>query len=273
MFWHNEEYIDVQSIGSETGIVLDGVVCVVDAVFGTKQMQEDHAEPEPGENGEVDSKGPEETLRQIAGSDVIILNKVDLVERLTLAAIKHANAIAPIYRTVRAELDLSLILGIRAYSTGRHLHSSSSTDHIEPHEHPPRPPSSTQVPHYVTRGISSLQVSLPPLTPSQLIAFDVWNHTLLWETRLVDGTYVPFKLEDGVDMQVLRRKGLLVLSNGEQRMLQGVRSMYQILAIEDDDQDGKAELTHAGKVILTGGLGKVVQRSLISAVSTINVMN
>ncbi|KAJ3740789.1 CobW/HypB/UreG domain-containing protein, partial [Lentinula detonsa] len=31
MFWHNEEYIDVWSIGLENGIVLDSVACVVDA--------------------------------------------------------------------------------------------------------------------------------------------------------------------------------------------------------------------------------------------------
>ncbi|KAF9020925.1 CobW/HypB/UreG, nucleotide-binding domain-containing protein [Rhodocollybia butyracea] len=266
MFWHNEEYIDAQSIGSENGIVLDG----------------DHVS-EPSENGGVDSKGPGESLRQIAGSDVIVLNKVDLVEPSTLAdteaAIKHVNAIAPIYRTVRAELDLSLILGIQAYSTGKHLHSSSSIDQIQRHDHDPfdvheHPPPSSQVPHYVTRGISSLQISLPPLTPSQFVAFDVWIRTLLWEGRLVDGTYNPSELDDGVEIQVLRCKGLLVLTNGEQRVLQGVRSMYEILAVEDDDQNAKAEFTHAGKVVLIGkGLGNVVQRSLLSAVGSLNVMN
>ncbi|KAF9066711.1 hypothetical protein BDP27DRAFT_1330193 [Rhodocollybia butyracea] len=44
------------------------VVCVMDVVFGMKQMQEDHAVSES------------EFVRQIAGSDAIILNKVDLVE-------------------------------------------------------------------------------------------------------------------------------------------------------------------------------------------------
>jgi hypothetical protein len=50
--------------------------------------------------------------------------------------------------------------------------------------------------------------------------------------------------------------------------------MYEILAVEDDDQDAKAEFTHAGKVVLIGkGLGEVVQRSLISTVGSLNVMN
>jgi len=37
MFWQNEEY--AHGLGRD--IYLDGVVCLVDAVFGQKQMEED----------------------------------------------------------------------------------------------------------------------------------------------------------------------------------------------------------------------------------------
>ncbi|KAJ4481936.1 CobW domain-containing protein [Lentinula aciculospora] len=275
MFWHNEEYIDPQSIGSESGIVLDGVVCVVDAVFGLKQMEEDHTN-----NGD---DVPGESLRQIAGSDVIILNKVDLVESSTVAtievALKNVNPIAPIHRTIRAELDLGHILGIEAYGTGRHLsalndHHGHEHDHDHEHEHE-HTGSSSAVPHYVTRGISSLQVSLPPLSATQFTAFDVWIRTILWENRLLelkpldDSTKNPQSKKSSTDssIDVLRCKGLLVLTSGEQHVLQGVRSMYEIIPVEDDDQSTRSEFPHAGKVVLIGkGLGEDVRRSLMSNV-------
>jgi len=272
MFWHNEEYIDAESIGSENGIALDGVVCVVDAVFGLKQMEEDHAtETKDGDNSEE----PSESLRQIAGSDVIILNKVDLVDSSILsateAAIKHVNPIAPIYRTVRAELDLACILGIQAYSSGRHLspptveHHDHGHDHDHEHDHSS---SSAVVPHYVKRGISSLQISLPPLSSSQLAAFDIWIRTVLWEGRLPNGEPSSDSPSSDGGIQVLRCKGLFVLTSGEQHVLQGVRNMYEIIPLENDDHGTtKSEFPIAGKVVLIGkGLGEDVRRSLTSSV-------
>ncbi|KAF5372417.1 hypothetical protein D9757_011621 [Collybiopsis confluens] len=276
MFWHNEEYIDAQSIGSEKGIALDGVVCVVDAVFGLKQMEEDHATD--GEEGhsvseDTGAKGPGESLRQIAGSDVIILNKVDLSTESTIlateAAIKHVNPTASIYRTVRADINLAHILGIQAYSSGKHLTPSFSVPHEHQHEHEhehEHPSSSPTVPHYVARGISSLQISLPPLSPSQFAALDVWIRTVLWEGRLPDSTSPQSKISEGA-IQVLRCKGLILLSSGEQHVLQGVRSMYEINPIADDDDGAKSEFPHAGKVVLIGkGLGDEVRDSLLSSV-------
>ncbi|KAJ3979964.1 CobW domain-containing protein [Lentinula detonsa] len=279
MFWHNEEYIDARSIGSENGIVLDGVVCVVDAVFGLKQMEEDHADNE--------NEGPGESLRQIAGSDVIILNKVDLVQSSILSAtelaIKHVNPVAPVYRTVRAELNLGHILGIQAYSIGqRHLSALKDQhelqhdhDHDHDHNHDHEQGcnlSSSVVPHYVTRGISSLQVSLPPLSATQFAAFDAWIRTILWENRLLDSVDALTSTPDSQskksplqgNINVLRCKGLLILTSGEQHVLQGVRNMYEIIPV---DESMKSEFPHAGKVVLIGkGLGEDVRHSLLSAV-------
>ncbi len=43
LFWHNEEFTS----GLGKHIALDGVVCVVDALFGKQQMEED--QPEDGQ--------------------------------------------------------------------------------------------------------------------------------------------------------------------------------------------------------------------------------
>lgn len=96
MFWLNEEY----ATGLGRQISLDGVICVVDAVFGQQQMEEDHS---------VDGVG--ESLRQIACSDVILLNKVDLTSEEQLRSIEEliqrVNPSAPIHRTIRGQIDLA----------------------------------------------------------------------------------------------------------------------------------------------------------------------
>ncbi|KNZ78279.1 COBW domain-containing protein 1 [Termitomyces sp. J132] len=105
IFWHNEEFAS----GLGRDIVLDGVICVVDAFFGKQarflQMEEDHSEDHIGES-----------LKQIAGSDVILLNKVDLVASDVLAEveslIQQINPAAPIYSTIRGDVDLGRIMAL-----------------------------------------------------------------------------------------------------------------------------------------------------------------
>ncbi|KAG6807948.1 hypothetical protein H0H93_000790, partial [Arthromyces matolae] len=88
IFWRNEEFAS----GLGRDITLDGVICVVDAFFGKGQMEEDHSEDHVGES-----------LKQIAGSDVVLLNKADLVSPDMLgnveSMIQKVNPAAPIYRT------------------------------------------------------------------------------------------------------------------------------------------------------------------------------
>ncbi|KAF8644509.1 hypothetical protein AX16_008386 [Volvariella volvacea WC 439] len=207
MFWQNEEY----AMGLGRDIVLDGVLCVVDAVFGKQQMEEDQ---------KVDTIG--ESLRQIAGSDVIILNKTDLVTSPTLISetetlIHQINPAAPIHRTVQGQIDLKHIIGINAYGKlqvgddsgsaleGRGLHGGgggavkSKGDAVASavadsdaecgqqgckHEHDHGHTHNTPSTHYELRGISSLQVMCPTLTQPLLDKLDTWIRLVLWESRL-----------------------------------------------------------------------------------------
>ncbi|KAF8158217.1 CobW domain-containing protein [Crassisporium funariophilum] len=239
MFWHNEEYAT-----GLADIVLDGVVCVVDAMFGKKQMQEDHAE---------DELNIGESLRQIAGSDVIILNKIDLVETDVVAEtesmIRSLNPAAPVYRTVEGQIDLKHILGISAYqqpppvqtTEGPHVHSENC-DHD--HETPPT--------HYEIRGVSSLQVSCHALDQPRLNKLDEWIRSVLWENQLPGGQ------TSGIE--VLRCKGAFSSTTGVHYVLQGVRSMYNIEPMDSTESIGIPE---TGKIVLIGkGLDDSVRRSL-----------
>ncbi|EMD39994.1 hypothetical protein CERSUDRAFT_103896 [Gelatoporia subvermispora B] len=246
MFWQNEEF----AMGLGRDIHLDGVVCVVDAVFGRKQMEEDHA-----------ADGIGESLRQIAGSDVILLNKVDIPPpeevEVTEGMIRGVNPAASIFRTVRGQIDLKLILGIDAYAakpfaklsepeTGSHTCDDQHCGHN--HER--------GLTHYEMRGITSLQIDCPTLTASQLSRLDEWIRTILWENHLPEDESNPNILE------ILRCKGVFVVGDGKLYILQGVRNMYEIAEVEGA-VDSATGVPDAGKLVLIGkGLDEHVRRSL-----------
>ncbi|KAH9942912.1 cobW-domain-containing protein [Amylocystis lapponica] len=251
MFWQNEEY----AMGLGKDIHLDGVVCVVDAVFGRKQMEEDHA---------VDGAG--ESIRQIASADVILLNKVDLVPPSELEAtedvIRNINPAASLYQTVKGELDLKFIVGIDAYTSRpllqNTLHPTTAQDK---HDHDHSDPNHThdrEPTHYEIRGISSLQVACPTMTSSQLSLLDEWIRTVLWEGRLPG-----VRSADVLDLEVLRCKGMFTTDSGKIYVLQGVRNIYEMTQVEGAVASGSG-LPDMGKLVFIGkGLNDAVRCSLV----------
>ncbi|KAI0317515.1 cobW-domain-containing protein [Amylostereum chailletii] len=241
MFWENEEY----GKGLGTDIVLDGVVCVVDAVYGLKQLEEDHA---------VDGIG--ESLRQIAAADVILLNKVDLVSpehvQIVEDMLYKINPALTVHRTIRGEVDVKHVIGIQAYASGPPP-SSVSIAHVHDencaHKH------EEQGTHYSVRGISSLQVACPPLTSETLTALDEWLRSVLWEAAL------PPSHDRIEELQVLRCKGLVKTTDGRMLVLQGVQTMYDLSEMGGEEMGVGGE----GKLVFIGkGLGEQVKRSLES---------
>ncbi|PBK97759.1 cobW-domain-containing protein [Armillaria gallica] len=239
MFWQNEEF----SMGVGKDIVLDGVVCVVDACFGQKQMEEDTADDQVGES-----------IRQIAGSDVILLNKIDLVEPTEAArvesTVRRINPAAPLHKTVRGQVDIGSIVNIEAYST-RPKFPVHHHDHSVDHDH------HSEQNHYELRGISSVQVTCPALSQEKLDKLDAWIRSVLWENQLPEGT-------QSSDLQILRCKGLVVTDTGDQYVLQGVRSMYDMSRVEEE----VVGVPEQGKLVFIGkGLDSVVRKSLEDVVN------
>ena len=206
--------------------------------------------------------------RQIAGSDIILLNKVDLVSKEQVEStediIQGINPAATIYRTVRGEIDLKYIMGIDAYTSRpllrrgptHALHTTHDDHDHSTHDHP-HPPT-----HYELRGISSLQVDCPTLTPSQHEKLDEWIRSVLWERQLPDEP-------PGVgatELVVLRCKGMFKTTAGKAYVLQGVRNLYDIMEVEEGEEPD-AGVPDIGKIVLIGkGLGERVRRSLETVV-------
>lgn len=207
--------------------------------------------------------------RQIVGSDVILLNKVDLAvtsDLVTLEdAIRKINPTAPLYRTVRGEVNLGSILGISAYASAprfqapetrkglqqhQNVHHDSEHEHDHDHEHAKAPR------HYELRGISSLQVTCPILSPQKLEELDEWIRTVLWE-----GT-IPGSVT-GLTVEILRCKGLFTAESGERYVLQGVRNMYEVVKVAEDAERAEDMGISTGKLVFIGkGLTEDVRNSL-----------
>jgi len=236
IFWHNEDLSEE--------ILLDGVVCVVDGVFGLEQLEKDKG------------TGKHESMRQIACADIILLNKVDLTPSLSLSAldttIRSINPTATVERTVKGCIDLSKILDLHAYSSRPNLSQAllvSKESFTEPHDHA----HDEHCPHF--NDVTSLLIPIPVLTLSQNNALDGWIRSILWESRIPEreaSLQTPSKIE------IIRCKGLWHTEEGRTFVLQGVRSLYEISEVVAKPTDGQI-----GKVVLIGrGLDRAVYTSL-----------
>lgn len=207
---------------------------------------------------------PTPLRRQIAAADVILLNKADLASPESLDAterlLRGINPAASVHRTVRGAVDLRHIVGIAAYASGPllqktqhaagrlHEHEDGGHDHDHAHAH---------ATHYEMRGITSLQVTCPVLTPAQYSRLDEWIRTVLWENRL------PWSASTGAPLEVLRCKGMFTSDAGQCYVLQGVRSMYEITALEEGGGADDVSGAEVGKLVFIGkGLDDAVRASL-----------
>jgi len=249
MFWHNEEY----SMGLGKDIYLDGVVCLVDAVYGQRQIEEDYA-----------SEGEGESVRQVACSDVILINKTDLASEVqisTLEGMVHGiNPLVTTHRTTQSNIDLGLVMNLNAYASRIPPYSVPETGHHHDHVDGkcPDPESHPKSTHYTIRGISSILVPVPVLPAAKVEILDEWIRSVLWEHQL------PNEGEAG-GLDVLRCKGMFRTDAGEVYVLQGVREMYGLSPAESTvDSDGVGEI---GKLVFIGkGLDDRVRSSLEATV-------
>ncbi|KZP01345.1 cobW-domain-containing protein [Calocera viscosa TUFC12733] len=240
MFWQNEELA--------SDIYLDGVVCVIDSVFGVKQLEERR-------EGWVN-----EGLRQLACADVVLVNKTDLATPSQLTSvttlIAQINPTVPHFPTQRGMVTLDHILGLRAYERLSMLPTVFTSlgvpcedDHCHDASHV----------HSHTSGhlddVSSCVLKVPPLDAVQLSRLDEFIRSLLWDNVLLRVDAAELK----TDFEILRCKGIFS-SDGKQFVLQGVRNIYDI-----NEVNGEEDAMANGKVAFIGrgfGDGRVLIQCL-----------
>jgi G3E family GTPase len=163
----------------------------------------------------------EEVQEQIAFADVIALNKTDLVTNETLdqleQKIRKMNAIAKIYRTQNAELEMDEILGVSAFNLDRALEIDPDFLGEEAHEH--------------DETVGSIAIVEPGAVDGEKL-----NQ---WMGKLVE--------TQGPD--IFRMKGILNLVGQEQRFVfQGVHMIFD----GRRDRDWKPNETRQNQLVFIG---------------------
>eukprot|EP00049_Salpingoeca_infusionum_P001570 m.49417 g.49417 ORF g.49417 m.49417 type:complete len:385 (-) comp11091_c0_seq4:25-1179(-) len=155
MFWLDDAL--------RSDVKLDGVVTVIDAKFGLKQLLE---AKEPGTLNEA--------VRQVAMADRVVINKVDLVSKEDLDALtQQINIINPTAQrtfTNYSKVDMSFVLGVDAYDAER-IHSLQSDQAGE------------TLPH-LDRSVTTCTFEF--LGTVSLEEAETWVQHLIWEHTVND---------------------------------------------------------------------------------------
>ncbi|KAJ9054243.1 COBW domain-containing protein 1 [Entomophthora muscae] len=207
MFWMDDAL--------ESLIGLDGVVTLVDAKFGLKNLT-------GGSEGKLN-----ESVKQIAVADRILINKVDLASAEEVAQLEKLvysiNSTAKVLLTERSKVDLSHIFDLEAYKSPRL--SLAQT---------------TQDPSHLDNIVSTITLPLPEDVCIRLL--EKWLQALLWEH------IIPFEdVTEAPEVSVIRLKGIIQTKTGL-KMIQGVQELYEITdlpPLSQEDQD-------ASRLVLIG---------------------
>ncbi|KAK1892004.1 COBW domain containing protein 1 [Dissostichus eleginoides] len=192
MFWVDAE------LGSD--IYLDGIVTVIDAKYGLKQLTEEKAD------GLVN-----EAARQIAVADLTIINKTDLVNEEELAQIREAvrsvNGLVKILESQKSRVDLSEVLDLHSFDSTNGAHLAEKLQLVKDSR-----------PHL---DKSILTVTFEVAGDLCEDALNIFIQDLLWEKM--------FKNKEGQPMTVIRLKGIVSFAGkAHQVMLQGVHELYDL---------------------------------------------
>ncbi|KAJ0324644.1 hypothetical protein Brms1b_000868 [Colletotrichum noveboracense] len=216
--------------GLGSTIYLDGIVTLVDAKNILSSLDDPSGKIELEDQEDDHGHGPLMTTAhvQISHADVIVINKADLVSEEELARVRarieSINGLAKIHVTQRSEVPSleGFLLDLHAYDQVAELDLGQKG-----HSH-------------LDSTISTVSIPVPRLGPSQLANVDKWLRKILWDRRLPG--------DDKTVLEVHRAKGRLVFENGDVKLMQGVREIFEIL----DSPDQTREAVGEGKIILIG---------------------
>ncbi|XP_050422588.1 COBW domain-containing protein 2-like [Adelges cooleyi] len=220
LFWVDSE------LGSD--VHLDGIVCVVDSKFATKHLNDDSS---ISNNLNLDDTiNP--SLRQITLADVILVNKIDLVdsnivESLT-KTVRSINGTAEIISTTNSRVDLNKILELKSYSSNfspaRIEEIVKNVDGLEGKAH-------------IYRNISTVTLDIP--NGISKTSLDTFVCQILWEKTLTDG--------QGNFSEIIRMKGVIRFADQSVASVQSVYDMYEIQTIS-----GHHKVPPGSRIILIG---------------------
>ncbi|OAA61481.1 CobW domain-containing protein [Cordyceps fumosorosea ARSEF 2679] len=220
LFWVDE--------GLGSTIYLDGIVTLVDAKNILRSLEDASGKVEGQDH---DGHGPVMTTAhvQISHADVIVINKADLATAQELQNVKDRiqsiNGLAKIHVTEKSvvpKLD-GFLLDLHAYD--------------QFHEPEPK----TKAHSHLDPNLSTITIPVETLKPAQLEQVDKWLRQVLWENELPG-------YEGSLKFEIHRSKGRLLFKNGDVKMLQGVREIFELIDAPAGDEPSPT----SGKIIFIG---------------------
>ncbi|KAK3743902.1 hypothetical protein QZH41_008764 [Actinostola sp. cb2023] len=182
MFWLDDE------LGSD--LCLDGIVTVIDAKYCLQHLNEVRA------NDEIN-----EAVRQVALADVIIINKLDLVNIEDLDILKtklsSINAVAKYIETSRSRVDLDDVLDLHSFDK-----AAKKRDWCPLGGHLDQVDGNHTSSHHIDQAVTTVTLEL--LGDVTTAALDTWLQELLWEKNLTNSKgktmeILRFKIEDSTE--------------------------------------------------------------------------
>ncbi|PBP26104.1 CobW/HypB/UreG [Diplocarpon rosae] len=246
LFWVDE--------GLGSTIYLDGIVTLVDAKNVLKSL--DGPVQETTKTEEHDGhQGPAVTTAhlQISHADVIVINKSDLVSELELLSVKERvqaiNGLAKIHVTSQGQVPQleGFLLDLNAYSDVGALDvADKGHSHLDP-------------------TVATITIAVPILEVDQLPKLDEWLRSILWDSKL------PFPGSRHETFEIHRLKARLPISNGEVKIVQGVRDVFEIVdAASTSATASENAPILQGKIVLIGKnlIGKPFRQSLLDTIDS-----
>jgi G3E family GTPase len=251
LFWVDE--------GLGSTIYLDGIVTLVDAQNILTSLNE----PAMEDNHPSDHQGPFLTTAhlQISHADVIVINKADLVNpekmEVVIDRVQAINGLAKIHITQQGQVPHleGFLLDLHAYDdVGDLALATKGHSHLDPVLNLNllcNPKSLT-----LFKTISTISITVPMLNIDQLPKLDAWLRSILWDAKL------PHTERDGASLinqkaglfEIHRLKARFPLIDGDVKIVQGVREIFDIKDAHEDKRKGTGEavLSDYGKLVLIG---------------------
>ena len=102
----------------------------------------------------------------------------------------------------------------------------------------------------VSQTISTVAITVPILQERQLPSLDAWLRSILWDLQL-PGRGQDLTAAEIRRLEIHRLKARLPLSNGDVKIVQGVRDVFEILDSPTPSPDGTTRESK-GKIVLIG---------------------
>lgn len=221
----------------ESSLCLDAIVTVVDAAHITKHIET------PNEIvGEAN-----EAQRQLAFADIILLNKLDLIDASTSAtireAIRNVNMDAKMIDCIRCNVDLGEILHTGMYTQGDKFVSQEKNENSGDHLCSDACDHHTESSHLHAIRTSSFYCG----SAIELNKFREWLDEFLWEKQ--------------DEQEVYRIKGLMHIQGSNKKfILQAVHELYDIFEGNEwkENEQKRSKLVFIGKNLNTGKIEKAL---------------